>query len=295
MKNNCGKKFLSFILKPLAYIVAWSPQIVRNVLAWGISILWWDVLRIRRKVVLDNLKRAFPELSDRERKRMGRLSLFHMGLTITEFCYFPFFTKEWLPKKIRFEGLEHLDSALAQGKGVLVLTLHLGNGDLAMMGMAHRGYPMYLISKRFKTRWLDELWFGLRGRHGTRFIDPTKSSFEILKALKRNQMVVFVLDQFMGPPVGGRTTFFGHETGTALGLAVMAERTKAPVIPGHTYRDSSGQLVVVFEPQLQIIEGADHADTHLRTTQRYNDEIERLVRKHPEQWMWLHKRWKPFR
>lgn len=288
-------KWISFLFKPLAWVVAHSPQVVRNVLAQGVTIIWWDVLRIRRSVVLSNLQKAFPNWSDKERRRVGRRSLFHMGLTLTEFCLFPFFDKTWLEKWVSFEGLEHLDRALEEKKGVLILTLHLGNGDLGMMGLAHRGYPMHLISKRFKTQWLDRLWFGLRGRHGTKFIDPRKSSFEILKALKRNQMVVFVMDQFMGPPIGVRTTFFGHETGTALGLAVMAERTGAPVVPAHSWRKPDGSLVVKFGPPVGLIKGEERAQTHLKTTQFYNDVLEELVRERPEQWMWLHKRWKPFR
>ena len=288
-------RWIATLFKPFAWLVAHSPRQVRFLLAWLVAFIWWDVLRIRRRVVLENLERAFPDWSEKRRRKVGRKSLFHMGLTLTEFCLFPFFNKEWLPRWMSFEGLEHLDQALAEKKGVLILTLHLGNGDLALMGLSYKGYPMHLISKRFKTQWLDKLWFDLRERHGTMFIDPRRSSFDILKALKRQQMVVFVMDQFMGPPLGIPTTFFGHKTGTALGLALMAERTQAPVVPAFSYRKPDGSLVVNFLPSLPLEQGEGKDETYLRNTQRYNDVLQGLVEQFPEQWMWLHKRWKPFK
>jgi KDO2-lipid IV(A) lauroyltransferase len=135
----------------------------------------------------------------------------------------------------------------------------------------------------------------MRRKHGTRFISPEKSSFEILRALRRNEIVIFVLDQFMGPPIGVRTRFFGKETGTAAGCALMAGRTGAPLIPCCTYRRSDGRHVAFFEAPIPFLDDGLREKNIAVMTQIYTDKIESYVRLYPGQWMWIHRRWKEFR
>ncbi len=293
----------------LSFLIANLPRPLRFALGDLIGILWFDVVRLRRRVALENLRLAYPELSEKQRVAMARMSVRTLGRTLTDFTLFPFFDKRHVDGLVAFEGLDNLDKALALGKGVFILSLHLGNGDLAVAALSRSGYQINLVSKIFKTKWVNDLWFGMRGRHGTRFIAPARSSFEILKALKRKEVVAFVLDQFMGPPVGVRTTFFGHPTGTAVGLAVLAERTGAPVLPSYSYRRLDGKLVVAIEPALQdplvrsnltdlgsvVTDESLMQENSTRRTQQYTDKIEEIVRRHPEQWMWIHRRWKQFR
>lgn len=267
-----------------------------------IGILWFDVFRIRRAVAIDNIKQAYPELGTREAVQMARGSLLNMGRSIVEFGLFPFLTARELPKLVEIKGLENFERAIAKGKGVLFLGVHLGNGDLGIAALSRMGYPISLISKNFKLKWLNDLWFGMRERHGTRFISPENSSFQILRALKSRRNIFFVLDQFMGPPIGCRTTFFNRETGTAMGLAIIAHRSGAPVVPAYTYRRSDGRHQIVLLPEVAwqdaSLEGqkADSDDVEIITsmTQIYTDTIEAIVRQHPEQWMWIHRRWKKF-
>lgn len=259
--------------------------------------LWFDVFRIRRKIVLENLQIAFPEVPLALRVAIGRRSLWHMGRGFIE--YFEFFnlTKENIGKKVEFHGLEYLEEARMQKKGALILSLHLGNGDFAIAGLGLIGWPMVLISKTFKLKWLNNLWFGIRAQFGTQFIPPRHSSYGILKALKKNERVIFVLDQFMGPPIGCKTQFFGKETGTAMGLAVMAHRSGAPVIPIYTYRTSDDTHVVILDSPIPFqTEGfASEAEMIQFNTQVYTHRIESIVRKYPDQWMWVHRRWKIFK
>ncbi|MCM2282533.1 MAG: lysophospholipid acyltransferase family protein [Bdellovibrionaceae bacterium] len=284
--------------KCLSFLIASLPAQVRAALGDFIGLLWFDVLRIRRRVALENLRRAFPDWSEAHRESTARWSLRHMGRNLVEYTLFPFYDETDVARCFEIHGREHVENALALGKGCLFLGMHLGNGDFAIATCSRIGLSMNLISKLFKARWLNDLWFGMRRKHGTRFIAPEKSTFEILKALKRNEIVIFVLDQFMGPPVGVRTRFFGHETGTALGLALIAERTGAPVIPSYTFRKPDGRHVLVFEAPLPGLSAPDESlrkENIARMTQAYTDKIESIVRKHPEQWMWIHRRWKEFR
>jgi KDO2-lipid IV(A) lauroyltransferase len=236
-------------------------------------------------------------LTEAERVRIARASLSNLGRAIVEYALFPFLTAKDASRWLEIEGGEHVDKVLhASGaRGAIFLGLHLGNGDFAIGLLSLAGWPMNLISKEFKAKWLNDLWFGMRKRLGTKFISHQKSSFDILRALKRNEIVIFVLDQYMGPPIGVRTQFFGHTTGTAMGLALMADRTHAPVIPCYTYRKADGKHVAVFDKPIEYLDNGPRQENIATMTQVYTDKIEEIVRKHPEQWMWIHRRWKEFR
>lgn len=293
------KPLIGWYFKILSFIVSSLPRPIRNAIGDAIGLLWFDVFRIRRQVAIENVGIAFPEASVTARTRIARESLRHMGRTLIEYCQFPFFKASDVNDHFEIEGAENVENALKGGKGAIFLTLHLGNGDFAIAALSRMGWPVNLISKEFKARWLNDLWFGMRRKHGTRFISPERSSFEILRALKRNEIVIFVLDQFMGPPVGVRTKFFGKETGTAAGCALMAERTKTPVIPCYTYRRGDGKAVIVFEApfsaQDRYPDDSLSAKNVAVMTQLYTDKIESIVRRYPGQWMWIHRRWKEFR
>jgi KDO2-lipid IV(A) lauroyltransferase len=295
------RRILGFIFKIPSFVIAKLPVRIRMALGAVLGLLWFDVFRIRRKVAIENVTIAFPDLPQSERVRIARASLIHLGRTIVEYSLFPFFRDQDLARWFTFEGEEYVESALRAGHGAILLTLHLGNGDFATAALSRRGWPTHLISKEFKAQWLNDLWFGMRRKHGTTFISPEKSSFEILRALRRGELVIFVLDQFMGPPIGCRTLFFGRETGTAMGCALMADRTKAPVLPVYTFRKPDGTHHIVFEKPLGFAFSEVKPDDGPREknipamTQAYTDKIEEIVRRHPEQWMWIHRRWKDFR
>jgi KDO2-lipid IV(A) lauroyltransferase len=282
------------VRRVLGIIVLTVPRFVWVGLAWALALLWFDVFRIRRSVAVANVLRAFPEFDHNKANRIARASIYHLAMNLVEFVYMPVFEARHLSRFFVMHGYHHLETARSNGRGALLLGLHLGNGDFSIAALSRSGMPVHLISKEFKARWLNRLWFGMRGRHGTRFIPVEKSSFDILRALRNNELVIFVLDQFMGPPSGVPTKFFGHPTGTAAGLAVFADRTRSPVIPCFTYRDTSGISHMVFEAPLPFVEGTTKEDTVARMTQIYTDEVERIVRLHPEQWMWIHRRWKNF-
>ena len=292
------RQLAGWFFRALGALIAFLPTRLRLFIGDGVGFLWFDVFRIRRSVAVENVKLSFPELSHERHVQIARRSLSSMGRTLTEYALFPYLNKENINHHYTFEGEDNLRRALDGGKGMILLTLHLGNGDFASAALALRGWPIHLISKEFKSRWLNDLWFGMRGRLGTKFISPEKSSFDILRALKKNEGVVFVLDQFMGPPIGVRTTFFGRETGTAQGCALIAVRTGAPVIPGYSYRLPDGTHRAVFEapiPTPKILDDSLRDENIAALTQTYTDKIEEIVRRYPEQWMWIHRRWKEFR
>ncbi|MBX3022096.1 MAG: lysophospholipid acyltransferase family protein [Bdellovibrionales bacterium] len=284
------KQLIGWPGRAASYLLYHSPAFIRRGLGLFLAFLWFDLLRIRRKVVTDNIAIAFPEMTLSERTALGRRSLRHLGINFVEYSFLPWLKRENIDQHFDFLNAELFERALAQGRGVLLLTLHLGNGDLACSALSVRGYPMVMVSKYFTFKWLNDLWFGMRERLGTKFVPPRNSSYALLKALKTKQAVVIPLDQFTGPPIGVKSTFFGVETGTAAGLAVMAERSKATVISVYSWRQPNGRHAIQFVREIP----AGDATPEL-VTQRFNDELESFVRLHPDQWMWIHKRWKKFK
>ncbi|MGE4132503.1 MAG: lysophospholipid acyltransferase family protein [Bdellovibrionales bacterium] len=287
------KALIGWLGRALAFVIARSPRFVRAGLAAFLAFLWYDLFRIRRQVVEGNLALAFPDMSPKERVRLGRKNLRHIAMNLIEYSYLPFLNKKNVYRRFRFHNEELLQQALARGKGVLLMTLHLGNGDLACAALALAGYPMTMVSKFFKLQWLNDLWFKMRERLGVKFVPPRDSSFVLLRSLRQGRAVIIPLDQFTGPPIGVRTQFFGHETGTAAGLALMAERSGAPVLSVYTVREKDGTHGVYFMREMPVRTSPE--DTPEQITQRFNDELESFVKLHPDQWMWIHKRWKKFK
>jgi len=288
-------RLFTSLISWFCYLIGWRAS---RWLFDLLGILWFDILRIRRKDVIKHIGIVFPNLSESEKIEMGRQSMRLQTGALADLFYMPYMNKGWRDKHIVFEGLEHVVSARKEGKGVLLLGMHIGSGDLAANMIAVELGNFHLITKLMKNKTLNDFWFSLRAYYGAKHIEPhgEKTPFQILKALKSNGLVVFVLDQFMGKPYGIETTFFGIKTGTAQGLAVFHLKTKAPVVPVYCYEAKDGRVHVVFEAALSL-SGlvSDNKETSIaQLTQYFCNITENIIRKHPEHWMWLHRRWKKF-
>lgn len=288
--------FIAFFVKLFSHIARRLPRRAQLLIGDGLGWFVFGVIRLRRKMMDDHLQLAFPDWTEVQRRQVALRSLQHSGRSLIEYFTLPSIDRSWVDQNVTFTGWEHYEAAKKSDRGILMLTLHVGNGDLALAVLALMGLRVGIVSKRFKSKELNDVWFGLRKKDGLEIIPEEKSSYQILKFLKQRGCVVFVLDQFMGPPVGVPTTFFGKETGTAAGLALFAERSGAPVLPAYTYRERDGKTHLVFEaPHLASeIDESDRDKKIVRLTQHYTDIIEGIVRRHPDQWLWLHRRWKTF-
>ena len=289
------KTFAGLFCRCIAKLVILLPRRAQFWLGDFLGLLWFDVLRVRRRIVTDNIKIAFPEMSYPERVRLGRRAMRNMCRALSDFCYFHVISDKRYTSLFEVNGMHYLEEAKKKNRGVCVLSMHLGNGDMGIAGLALHGQPVVLISKVFKIQWLNDMWFGMRSKIGVKFIPPRNSSFTILKALKRKETVIFVNDQFMGPPVGTSSWFFGKKTGSAMGLASMAQRSGAPIIPMSAHRREDGVCVIDIEPEIPF-ESIGSKDEDIRhMTQKFDYWIEDRIRKYPDQWMWVHRRWKEYR
>jgi len=286
---------LTALVKACCWFVAIMPRRLQLLFGNLLGLTWFYIVPVRRSVAIGNLKKAFPDWSDSKLWSMARKNFQHYGCGFIELLLLPSLTEKRFNKLFRVENFEIYKTAASQGRGIFLLTLHIGTWELMSATSSHLKIPLNVITKKFKAGTLNQLWVNLRTSRGIKLLREEKSTFDILKAIRRGEAVGFILDQFMGPPVGSKTVFFGHETGTPAALALFVDRTRAPVIPVYNIRQSDGTIRVVFEPPIPFLEQGSTEKNISLMTQVYTGKIEEIVRKYPDQWLWIHRRWKPFR
>ncbi len=260
---------------------------------------FYRLVPFRREVVLDNLRRVYGEVVDAaEIERMAQMHYGHLGRLLWEFLCGPFQSRARRQAMVRVDQLDTLLAALAQGKGVLILTGHFGNFEVATTaGLA--SFPQakgrfHFVRRPIRPEWLDRLvtWRFRKAGFG---VLPKRGGLDaILERLAAGDLVVFPFDQHAQRKDGVLVEFFGHPAGTLRSLAVIALSTGAPVVPASSWRESDGRHVLRFESPLSVIDHADVNEAIRLTTRVFNRALERLVVRHPEQWWWVHRRWKPW-
>ena len=246
----------------------------------------------RRRLALDNLRLALGgELSEEEIRETAVGSFEHLGMNVAEFFKLSFLNRENIGRHTFVEGEENLIGALEKGKGVLVLSSHLGNWDMLSAGLALRGYPAGLITKISGSEALNRIWMRYRRELGVVLFMGRGTMKETIRHLRKGGMVGFALDQNARRREGAFVPFFGHEACTITSLALLARRTGAPVVPIYTYREGDIHRIVIEKTFLHD-EGLDADSDLLERTRIYTQWTEKIVRLHPYQWTWLHNRWK---
>ena len=254
------------------------------------------VLRFRRNVVRENLQRAFPQFSDSQILDVMAKNYRNYGRILSDFLISFSWKKEDYLKNVQVQGFEHVQAALAQGRGVYLLSCHMASWELAIGVVAASGLPLDVIVKKAKNEKVERLLQWYRKKTGAEIFWESGSHHQILRSLKSGRAVTFILDQFMGPPIGLPVRFFGETAGTAASLALFMERHEAPVVLAHAHREKNGKLVTIFSEPFDFNHlGKTRVERMYQRTQIFNDEIEKRVRDYPEQWLWLHRRWKAFK
>jgi len=252
---------------------------------------------LRRKVVLANLERVFgATLSKDEIARLAAAHYGHLWHLAGEFLRFRFLSQARKLAQVRVENVEAFVRAYEQGKGVLVLTGHLGNWEVATIAaigqFPHMHGKFHFVRRAIKPQWLDRLVTRRFNRAGFGVFGKRGSLDAMLERLARNEVIVFPFDQHAGPPDGIAVELFGHPAWTFKSLAIIALATGAPVVPATGWREPGGGHVLRFEEPLAPIEHENTSEAIRLNTRAYNRALERLILRHPEQWYWVHRRWK---
>jgi KDO2-lipid IV(A) lauroyltransferase len=254
-------------------------------------------LPFRRRVVLENLRRVFgPAVPDAEIERLAQSHYAHLGRLAVEFVKFRWLSGEKKRALVRVENLEAFVDAFEKNKGVLILTGHFGNWEVATVA-GIRSYPQvhgrfHFVRRPIKPRWLDALVTRRFSKAGFGVVGKRGSLDRIVGLLEAGDVIVFPFDQYAHRPDGIDVEFFGHPAGTFKSLAIIALATGSPVLPAASWREPDGRHVLRFEDPLQVVEHENTTEAIRRTTRAFNAALERMVLRHPEQWYWVHRRWK---
>jgi KDO2-lipid IV(A) lauroyltransferase len=246
-----------------------------------------------KKVGLVNLALAFPEKPAAERQKILRRLYRYLGWHLAEFCQMAHYTPESTRNFIRYEGLEHYLAAKAKGKGVLVVTGHLGAWELSSFYHSLMGHPMSMVIRRLDNPRIDALVNHVRCLHGNRVLHKDDFARGLLDAMHKAETVGILMDTNMTPPQGLFVPFFGSLACTASGLARVARKTGAAVLPGFMlWEESERKYVLHFGPEIAIANTGDDEADAITNTARCTAAIESWVRRYPDQWLWVHRRWK---
>ena len=246
-----------------------------------------------KKTAEFNLRLAFPDWTDAQRQDATRKMVRNLGWMAAEFAHFPRLTKENIEKVVILEGHGNFLEGQQRGKGVLYLTGHIGAWELSSFAHALYGYPLHYMARPLDNQRLDALVNRYRCASGNRPIFKNESARVMLKILKDCGTVGILADQNTLPAEGVFVDFFGKSACTTTGLARVALHTEAAVVPGYAYWDETLQKYRLrFEPPVELIRTGDTERDVFENTQRFAKIIEEIIRKHPDQWVWVHQRWK---
>jgi KDO2-lipid IV(A) lauroyltransferase len=283
------------------FVVAWlfihalrvlPRSVARSVGTWIASIAYHLVGRLRR-VGLQNLALAFPALPASEHEHILRLEYRNLGWLLAEFCQMSSYTPELASRFIRYEGLDHYLRARDRGNGVLVLTGHLGAWELSSFYHSLAGYPMGMVIRRLDNPLVDRMVNDIRCRHGNRVLHKDDFARGLIGAMRAGETVGILMDTNMTPPQGLFVPFFDIPACTASGLARVALKTGAAVVPGFLlWEESERQYVLHFFPEIALANTGDTEADTADNTARFTAVLEDAIRQYPSQWLWMHRRWK---
>lgn len=260
----------------------------------GIGALAFLVLRRLRQTGLRNLEIAFPEWPEAQREESLRRTYRNLGWQLAEFCQMSGYTRRRAEREIfRYTGFENFAAAEARGKGTLVLTGHLGAWELSSFLHSLSGHPMGMVIRRLDNPLVDEFVNRIRCLHGNRVLHKDDFARGLIRAMSKNETVGILMDTNMTPPQGVFVPFFGVEACTAQGLARVARATGATVIPGFLlWAETESRYVLHFGEPLRLQHTTDAEADALANTALFASVTEHYIRSSPDQWLWLHRRWK---
>lgn len=283
--ESLAVKVVSAALRPLPRRAALS-------LGRGLGRLWSDLDPRHVAIAADNLKRAFPEWPDERVLRTACAVYAHFGAVLFDILWMEKRPIETLRSLFRQEGTEHMRAALAKGKGVLVATAHVGNWET--QGVVHASVfgPMGVVARPIDNPEIDSRLVAFRERTGNKVIYKRRALIEVLKILKRGELVSVLIDQNVQEQDGIFVDFFGRPAATTTVAAAVTVKTGCTLMTGRSVLEPDGTYRGIYEPPVVWEPTGDRTADITALTQALTQRIENWVREIPEQWLWIHRRWK---
>ncbi len=269
------------------------PRSAARAAGAGLGWVAWVAVGRLRRIGDRNLKMAYPEAPAAWREQTLRGVYRSLGWQLAEFCRMRRYTRDNTRGLLRYEGFEHFAQARDKGRGVLIVTGHLGAWELSSFYHSLMGHPMNMVIRRLDNDRVDRFVNGIRCLHGNRVLHKDDFARGLIGAMRRGESVGILMDTNMTPPQGVFVPFFGMQAATASGLARVAAKTGASVLPGFLlWHADEKKYVLHFYPEIAMRRSDDAEADALENTARCTAAIEAVVRAYPEQWLWVHRRWK---
>jgi Kdo2-lipid IVA lauroyltransferase/acyltransferase len=274
-------------------LFAAMPRRIAYPTAKTLARLGFHLARRQRRAGLRNLQMAFPELSRNALEEILRGSFENLGRLLVEFTHMPELNKGNICRFVVHDGLENYLEGLRRGRGVIFMTAHFGAWELSSFAHAVYGYPLRFVVRPLDNPRVEKLISTYRTRSGNIPIERRSAARDILKALRQNEAVGILFDQNTTRSEGIFAEFFGIPAATTPALALFALRTGAAVVPGFLIWDTSlGKHRLRLDPPVQLIDTGNLDHDVLENTKIFNKILEGYIRAYPDQWLWIHRRWK---
>lgn len=279
-------------IKLMVILLSLFPRTTLKFFSDGMGLVWYKIDKRHRKVALENINFAYPgRFSSRQAERFVKENFKNTASILFEVIWSYRRTRDELFKYVEIKGLKYFETAQKKGRGVILLTGHIGNFELGGAALALVVETPYGVYRKFDFHPLERFLLEERQRFGTRMIALSGASKKIDVILRNGGVVGTLLDQNSGWYNGVPTFFFGRPACTNKGLAKLALRTKSPVIPLFIMKKNE-QYIMEFLPEVPLQVTDDPIKDIENNTQNYVAVIESMVRQCPEQYFWVHRRWK---
>jgi KDO2-lipid IV(A) lauroyltransferase len=282
--------FIFFIIHGLARGVGSIPRKIGLRLGKAIGqLIYWQSRRYR-EICINNLQNAYAEKTPAEILAIAKQVFENLGKIFYEICWSSTLDHADLSRYVKIEGMQHIRDAYAKGRGVLVLTAHFGNWELMSIVGKKIGYPLSFVYRPLDFKPFERFTVRLRTRFGAGMIPKKKGLRKILRSLDRQELVGLLMDQNVALREGVIAPFLNIPACTNKGLALLALKTGAPVVPIFLLREAQGYRGII-QPEIPLVRTGDKTKDVEINTAAYNQAIETIVRQYPGQWFWVHRRW----
>ncbi|MDH4228065.1 MAG: lysophospholipid acyltransferase family protein [Deltaproteobacteria bacterium] len=254
--------------------------------------LVYALMPFRRRMVMENIKKAFGDkLSDAEVLSIVKSFYSKLGMSVAEVARLKSFGPEYFSSHVEFEGNEHADAALKQGKGVVFLSAHFGNWELLSAALALKGYRMTAVARPIDNKHVNRYLETVRRAFGTSIIEKENALRKMIELLKSGGILGILLDQRSSRREGVEVDFFGAMAYTNKGLAALVQRTGSPVVPVFMRRIGTDKHRVMFGKPVEVVSTGDREAYIIENTARFAKAIEKFIALYPDEWFWFHSRW----
>ncbi len=273
-------------------LVRLIPLILRKFCTIALGGAFYHLSLKHRLIAIHNLMRAFPEKHLGEIKKIARSSYLSFAIVAAEFIEIPYINKYNLHKSVIIKGLDNYAEACGEGKGVLLFGGHFGNWEIGNAALAITAQPFVFLYRILDSPFLEDNITRVRASYGNVSLSKENAMRPVIRLLKKGATISMLIDQNVAWYDGAFVNFFGRRACTTSGLALLALHTDAPVLPAFTRRLPGGKYLLEIGPKVEIIRTGDRNNDVLINTQNFTKIIEEEIRKSPEQWFWVHQRWK---